>query len=73
MAKKKLNVYVSTDFEGRYPVGVCAVVVASDIEEARQLLDYQIHEKRLPASPDLTITKIDLSEPSAEILLDGDY
>ena len=71
--KPRLRVFVSTDFEGRYPVGVCAVVVAEDEAAARRQLNDEIVQRRLNPCPELTFTEIETDEPSAVIFLDGDY
>lgn len=67
-----MNVYTCKDHAGRWPVGACSVVVAWDEPEARRLLAAVLKEANL--DPDgFTLQLLDLSEPKATILLDGNY
>ena len=64
--------YVCTDFEGHYPVGVAAVIIAKDHKQARKLLDEELKARDLPAGKG-KISLQDMSEPYAAILCDGNY
>lgn len=66
-----LHVYVSTDHDGAYPVGVASVVVARNPVEARGLLDAELTAKGL--NPDLPYTLVELRGPVAMVLNDGEY
>lgn len=66
-----LHVYVSTDHDGQYPVGVASVVLAKNPVEARGLLDAELTSKGL--NPDLPYTLVELRGPVAMVLNDGDY
>jgi len=71
--KKKLKVFVSTDFKGHYPVGTCALIVAEDESAARILLDKELASRKLPQTEEYRITEVQTDVPVAEILLDGNY
>jgi len=64
--------YVCTDFEGHYPVGVAAIIVARDWKHARKLLDDELAERGLPTGKG-KISLQDMGEPYAAILCDGNY
>lgn len=66
------KVYYSKDFKGVNPVGVCAIVVANDEEEARTLLNAKLKEKGLPES-EFTLNRVSRAEIGATIINDGDY
>lgn len=66
------NVYVSTDFEGHWPVGTAAVVVAATEHSARVFLRDAIIAAGLPDKP-FTLRQIDTTQSHAVILRDGDY
>lgn len=68
-----MNVYVCTDHDGHYPVGVCSVVVASDEVEAAGLLRLQLNEHGLDYNKPFTLRLLNTAEPRAFVLLDGDY
>jgi len=70
-----MNIYVCTNHDGFFPVGVASVVVANDEDEARNLLDTALHVHGLDPEkkPRYTLRKINSTEPRAFILLDGDY
>jgi hypothetical protein len=70
-----VNVYVCTDHDGRWPVGVASVVVAGDENEARRLLDAKLTEIHLKPSNvcPYTLQQISTEGPAALVLLEGDY
>lgn len=70
-----LRVYVCTDHDGHWPVGVASVVVAADEAQARDLLDAALSKDGLnPHDREpYTLDAIDLEQPSAHILNNGDY
>lgn len=67
-----MKVWYSTQFEGHWPVGCAAVVVAETREDAAIELEVQCIEHCIPQSidPD-TLIEIDLSVEQAIILNDG--
>ncbi len=67
-----MKVFVSTDFKGHYPVGTAAIIVAKDKRSARNLLKAALEEDGLPTD-DFSLREIDVTQPRAEILNDGDY
>ena len=75
-----MRVFTCDDFKGHYPVGTAAVVVASDIAEARKLLDAELASRGLPqhdghpSRPTVpTLTQVYTSKPRVIILCDGNY
>lgn len=68
-----MNVYYSKDFEGHYPVGAAALVVAKNKGAARKLLDQQLDSEGLKQSKPYTLHKVSVSVPRVIMLLDGDY
>lgn len=70
-----MKVYVCTDHDFHWPVGVASVVIAPDIQTARRLLDNQLALDGLAIfdeSP-YTLQDVSLDMPQAIILCDGDY
>jgi hypothetical protein len=68
-----MNVYVCTDHEGHWPVGVCSVVVAASEDEARELLAAELHTHGLHKEEPFTLWQVSLERQRAMVLLDGDY
>lgn len=66
-----MNVYTNTLFEGRYPVGVAAVVQAENKKEAATKLRLALKKRGLGKD----VKAIDMIELTEEvvILLDGNY
>lgn len=69
-----MKVYTCTSFQGRYPVGTAAVVVASSAKCAAELLSVELLAWDLPNKilPE-QMAELDLSAPDVVILCDGDY
>lgn len=68
---KRLKVYYNTDFEGLWPVGVSAVVVAESETQAIELLTEELQKRGLAYRG--SMHEIDTTIPTAKILQDGDY
>ena len=68
----KMKIFTCRNFDGHWPVGVAAVIVAKDEEKARQLLDWELRAIGLELG-DATLTKVDVKKPAAFILADGNY
>lgn len=68
---KQLKIYYNTDFEGLWPVGVSAVVVAESETQAIELLTEELQKRGLVYRG--TMHEIDTTTASAIILQDGDY
>lgn len=67
-----MRVWTCVDHAGHQPTGTASVVVAENEEAARALLDDALVGVGL--DPTLyTLNELDLTEPSALILRDGDY
>ena len=69
--KLRLKVYYNTDFEGLWPVGTSAVVVAESVEQAESLLSDKLVAIGLAYRG--TMTEMDMTTPNAVILQNGDY
>lgn len=69
-----MRVFICTDHDCVWPVGVCSIVVANDESEARALLSEKLVADGLnPNKPPFTLRAIDTTKAAAEILLDGQY
>lgn len=71
----KPKVYIRTDHDRHWPVGVASIIVAKDQIHARSLLDEELRQRGLKGYKDepYTLTWLDLTEPKAHVLCDGDY
>lgn len=71
-----MKVFTCTNFEGHYPVGAAAVVVARDEKKAKELLDLELRTQGLELG-DATLTEICMAssttEPVVLVLADGNY
>ena len=68
-----MKVFVCTDHEGHWPVGVCSIVVAPDEAEARTMLFAELRSHGIHQSQPFTLRELDTSQPRAHVLLSGDY
>lgn len=68
-----LRVWVCVDFEGFYPVGSAAVVVAKDEETARTKLREALEDHGLGDQDEFKLTEVLVDVPGAIILVDGNY
>lgn len=67
-----MQVFVCTDHDGHYPVGVCSVVVAEDEEKARALLVAELTTHGLKAGKGFSLRRLNIEQPRAFVILDGD-
>ena len=70
-----MKLFICTDHDCVcWPVGVASVIVAKDRHQARRLLKKELTDHAVldPDEP-FTLQEMSLTEPSAEILRDGDY
>lgn len=71
-----MNVYTIKGFQGHYPVGTAAIVVAESKERALVLLNEELTKEYLPSIKDTDIAQlrlVDLNTESVDILCTGDY
>ncbi len=70
-----MKLYICTDHACHYPVGVASVVVAADVDRARELLDLALIARGLKGSErePYTLIEMDLREEGARVLCDGEY
>lgn len=67
-------VYTCTCFEGHWPVGVSAVVVAESRAEAAKLLEAELAKQGLAQDvPAEYLEELDESESKAVVLQNGEY
>jgi hypothetical protein len=69
-----MKVFYSTTFNGHWPVGVAAVVVASDSKFAAKRLEIELKKQGLEQEikPE-SLIEIDLYDPKVYMLNNGDY
>lgn len=72
---EKLKIFVCTDHDGFWLVGVASVIVAKDKRRARTLLNEALKVRGLKTSKDesFTLEELDVSVEDAFILMDGNY
>lgn len=68
-----MRIFVSTDHDGHWPVGVASVVIAADEAEARRLLDAALRADGLDPGDPYTLREVDTGVARAEILCNGEY
>lgn len=71
-----MKIWTNTEFEGHYPVGTAAIVIADTQEQASILLNEELPKYGLAptANPSQFILLGDEKcKPVAVVLLDGDY
>lgn len=69
-----MRVFVSTNFQGHWPVGTAAVVFADTIEDAAQHLSSECHTAGIPQEISISqLQEIHPLAPTAYILNDGNY
>ncbi len=66
-----LKAFYTTDFDGHWPVGTAAVVVAETEKGAERMLQAEL--KRVGLTSKIKGKLIELDEPGAIILCDGGY
>ena len=67
-----MKVFVCNTFEGHYPVGTAAVIVAENEAQARELLIADLKARNLFVS-DFDVWELHTGSPAAYVLQDGDY
>ena len=73
-----MKVYWTDKFVGHYPIGTCAIVVASTPEDAARMLNEKLKTAGLLLKGDRPVDAIDMQhvntrEPSVNIVKDGNY
>jgi len=67
-----MKVFISNDFEGYWPVGSAAVIIADNEEQARELLNERVRLISGKAHNEFTLIELELYEQCI-ILCDGNY
>ena len=69
-----MKTFYCTSFEGHYPVGAAALIVAQDVETAKIMLEQDLKNSGLDQEVDIKfIIEFDPNFPTCRILVDGDY
>ena len=69
-----MKIFTHKRWEGYYPVGVAAVIVANNVFEAQIYLEDKLHSMGLSQEVDVSLfVEINIDIPGCTILLDGDY
>ena len=67
-----LTVFVCTDHDGFWPVGVASVVIAADAHDAYTMLANALKARGLDPNKPFTLQALEMV-PGAHILRDGNY
>ena len=68
-----MKVFTCNDFEGHWPVGSAAVMVATDEDSARAILLGWLHENGLPQKSKVTVVELPTGNTGIRVLVDGEY
>jgi len=71
-----MKVFTHTAFDGFYPVGVAAVIIAEDKQTAKILLEKKLEELKMTQYEPIKeedFQEVDINTPSVDILNDGNY
>lgn len=68
-----MKLWINTNFEGHYPVGVGAVVVADSADDAADYLSMFLNERGLPNAKADQFREMPFVGGQVEILADGNY
>lgn len=69
-----MKVFTNNKFEGYYPVGSAAVVIAKDKDDAARLLSDKLFNIGLnPSVTSDSMIEVNIEESHAVILVDGNY
>jgi hypothetical protein len=70
----ELKVFTNIAFEGHYPVGVAAIIIAKDKHDAARLLSNALFDAHLdPNVTEENMIEVNSDEEQALILCDGNY
>lgn len=68
-----MKLWTNNKFEGHWPVGTAAVVVAENAQDAVDYLNFFLCEAGLPPATTEQMEEMPLVEGQVNILSDGDY
>ena len=69
-----MRVFTCNNFEGHFPVGTAAVIVADNVVDAMRALNTGLKGIGLPDDVKVgDLVEVDTDVPSVDILCDGDY
>lgn len=67
-----MKIFISDDFDGHWPVGTAAVVVAKNKISARKVLNKELVDCGLKRS-EFTLSEVNSKKEQAVIINDGQY
>lgn len=67
------KVFICTDHDGHWPVGVASIIVAPNEATARNALRNKLNELGLKGDEPFTLQELDTSKAQVAILRDGNY
>lgn len=68
-----MKLFKCTDFEGHWPVGVAAIVMAETEEQARDLLAMDLKAQGLGEQDEFNLVEVSTNAAGVHILNDGNY
>ena len=69
-----MKIYTCNCFDGHWPFGTSAIVVAENVEQAADLLSAEISSMGLPQPIESSmLEEVDTSQPFALVLNNGEY
>ena len=68
-----MKIWINNKFEGHYPVGTAAVVIAKDKSMAKDYLDLFLAKCGLPECEEEQFEEMPHNEGEVRILCDGNY
>lgn len=69
-----MKIWINNQFEGNYPVGTAAVVIAADADKAAMMLNDDLEARGLPRSAKTEdFRRVNPRKAAVCVLCDGDY
>jgi len=68
-----VKVFTCTTFNGHYPLGTAAIVVADDQGRARKMLGRELVKAGLSLRKEDEVLELDMEAPHAKVLCDGNH
>ena len=69
-----MKIFTCNDFDGFYPVGTAAVIIAETEDKAREMMTEALKQRQLGGTnPQFTLKRLAGNKPNVLILCDGNY
>ncbi len=68
-----MRLFTCTNHQGFQPIGVASIIIAEDHARAYALLENALIKRGLDGTKLFLLREVDLTQPAAIILHDGDY